>query len=173
MRASLAFALAALAPSAAGAEPAAELQHQLQADLGLAVIGLGNELPVARRVAIQLEGQIFGTYFLPWFDAGDAATGLGVEARATWFARPSGHGLYVLAYGRLDAVRVERGDLTADGFGTSGGAAVGWAFRLTRRLDLRLGLGVQYIHVRAETGGVRLGAKTPFPTLDAVLGYRL
>jgi hypothetical protein len=161
------------AAAAARAEPEAGLQHQAQADLGLAVIGLGYEVPVAARLALQLEGQIFGTYFLPWFDAGDNAKGLGAELRATWFARPSGRGLYVLAYGRLDAVRIDRDALTADGVGASAGGAVGWAFRLTRRVDLRVGIGAQYIYLRAETQGTRLGASTPFPTLDGVLGYRL
>lgn len=163
--------LAAAAPAAA--EPAPALQRQVQADLGLAVIGFGYEHPLAARLALQLEGQIFGTYFLPWFDAGDDATGLGAALRATWFARPSGHGLYVLAYGRLDAVRIERGDLRADGFAVSAGGAAGWSFRLTRRLDLRVGLGAQYIYMRAEAQGTRLGASTPFPTLDGILGYRL
>jgi len=171
----LAAAAAALAAAAApaAAEPAPALQPQVQADLGLAVIGLGYERPVAEHLALQLEGQIFGTYFLPWFDAGDNAAGLGAELRATWFARPSGHGLYVLAYGRADAVRIERDALTADGFAVSGGGAAGWSLRLTRRLDLRLGIGAQYLYARAETAGTRLGASTPFVTLDAVLGYRL
>jgi hypothetical protein len=121
--------LAAAAP--ATAEPAPTLRRQVQADFGLAVIGLGYEHPLAARLALQLEGQIFGTYFLPWFDAGDDATGVGAELRATWFARPSGYGLYLLAYGRMDAVRIERGDLRGNGFAVSGGGAVGWSFRLT------------------------------------------
>jgi hypothetical protein len=173
MRASIALSAVLAAAVPVAAEPATKLQRQAQADLGLAVIGLGYEVPIAARLALQLEGQIFGTYFLPWFDAGDDAKGLGAELRATWFARPSGRGLYVLAYGRLDAVRIDRDDLTADGVGVSAGAAVGWAFRLTRRLDLRVGAGAQYIYLRAETQGTRLGASTPFPTLDGVLGYRL
>jgi hypothetical protein len=163
--------LAAIAP--ATAELAPELPHQVQADLGLAVIGLGYEVPVAERLAIQLEAQIFGTYFLPWFDAGDDAKGLGAELRVTWFARPTGRGFYALAYGRLDGVRIERDERTADGLGVSGGAVAGWAFRLAPRLDLRLGLGAQYIYTRAEAQGTRLGASTPFPTADVVLGYRL
>jgi hypothetical protein len=172
MRAPIAVAAALAAAAPAAAEPTT-LQRQVQADLGLAVIGLGYELPVAAHLALQLEGQIFGTYFLPWFDAGDAGKGLGGQLRATWFARPSGRGLYLLAYARLDAVRIERDDLTADGFATSAGGAAGWSFRLTRRLDLRLGIGVQYIYMRAETQGTRLDTSTPFPTLDGVLGYRL
>lgn len=165
------------ASGAASAEPSAEpaLAPQVQLDFGLAVVGLGYEHPIASQLALQVEAQIFGTYFLPWFDAGDAGRGFGGELRATWFARPSGHGLYVLAYGRLDAVSIERDELRGDGLAVSGGAAVGWSFRLSRRLDLRLGLGAQYIYQRADadTGGARLGASTPFPTIDGILGYRL
>jgi hypothetical protein len=172
-RIAIVAALAAATAAPAAAEPASSLRPQLQADIGLAVIGLGYEHPVAAHLALQLEAQIFGTYFLPWFDAGDDATGFGGELRATWFARPSGHGLYVLAYGRLDAVRIERGDRRGDGFADSAGAAAGWSFRLSRRLDLRVGLGAQYIYMRAEAQGTRLGASTPFPTIDGVLGFRL
>jgi hypothetical protein len=174
----LAAAAHLAAPPTAAAEyrrpPPYKLQRQVQADIGLAVIGLGYEVPVARRLALMFEGQIFGTYFLPWFDSGDNAKGLGGQVRATWFQRPSGHGLYALGYGRVDAVRIDRDDLTANGIGISAGFAAGWAFRLTRRLDLRLGAGFQYIFLRGEAkDGTRLGASTPFPTLDAVLGYRL
>ena len=170
-RIAIILVLTAAAPAAA--EPATSLQPQVQLDFGLAVVGLGYEHPIAARLALQLEGQIFGTYFLPWFDAGERATGFGAELRATWFARPSGHGLYVLAYSRLDAVELERDDLRADATAVSAGAAVGWSFRLTRRLDLRVGLGAQYIYMRADAQGTRLGASTPFPTVDGVLGYRL
>ena len=163
---------AAHAEPAAGAPPA-ELRPQAQLDFGLAVVGLGYELPVATHLAIQAEAQIFGTYFLPWFDAGDAGKGLGGQVRATWFARPCGRGLYVVAYGRFDAMRIDRDDVTADGYGISGGAAVGWVFRLSQRLDLRVGAGVQYLYSHAEAQGATLGASTPFPTLDGVLGYRL
>ena len=81
----------------------------------------------------------------------------------------------MLAYGRLSAVSIERDELRGDGLAVSGGAAVGWSFRLSRRLDLRLGLGAQYIYQRADAdgAGTRLGARTPFPTIDGVLGYRL
>ena len=175
-------AVAAASGGAARAEPAApgaaeappvSLSPQAQLDFGLAVVGLGYERPVAAHLALAAEAQIFGTYFLPWFDAGDDGKGLGAQLRATWFARTSGRGLYVLAYGRFDAMQIERAGVTADGYGISSGAAVGWVFRLSPRLDLRLGAGVQYIYTRAEAQGVRFGASTPFPTLDGILGYRL
>lgn len=165
---------AVLAPLAPPPPPSPQkLEPQAQLDFGLAVVGLGYERPVAAHVALAAEAQIFGTYFLPWFDAGDDGKGLGAQVRATWFARPCGRGLYVVAYGRFDAMRIDGDGVTADGYGVSGGAAVGWVFRLSPRLDLRLGAGAQYIYTRAETQGVRVGASTPFPTLDGVLGYRL
>jgi hypothetical protein len=70
-------------------------------------------------------------------------------------------------------MRFDSDGVTADGYGVSGGVAVGWVFRLSRRFDLRLGAGVQYIYTHAEAQGVRFGASTPFPTIDGVLGYRL
>src|SRR5258705_3325714 len=81
---SLFVLLAVGAPAAAQPTDEPALRSQIQADLGLAVVGLGYERPVAAHVAVQLEAQIFGTYFLPWFDAGDDVQGLGFETRVTW-----------------------------------------------------------------------------------------
>jgi hypothetical protein len=173
MRTSLVVVTAVLAAAPASAEPPATLHQQVQADIGLAVIGLGYEVPVAAHVAVMAEAHIFGTYFLPWFDRGDDSKGLGGELRVTWFARPCGRGLYVLGYGRLDSVTITRDEREADGTGMSVGAAVGWTFRLSSRVDLRLGVGLQYIYTTARTEGIELGASTPFPTIDGVLGYRL
>ncbi len=138
---------------------------QLQADVGLTVADVAYERTVAPQVAVALEAGIFGTYFLPWFDLGDDVKGLNTGVRATWFSRPSRHGLYVTPYVRLAGVRGEddaRYVITV-------GAVVGWAFRLARRVDLRLKLGAQYIYVDADP----LGASTPFVAIDAVVGFRL
>ncbi len=148
-----------------GGPPHYELAPQLQADVGLAVIGIGYEYPIARHLAIMGEAQIFGTYFLPWFSAGDSVQGLGLQIRATWYFWPCGRGPYVMAFGRGDGVRGDAGD----GLGISGGAAAGWIWKLTEKLDLRLGAGAQYIHLQ----GGKLATSTPFPTLDAVVSYRL
>jgi uncharacterized protein DUF3575 len=172
MRAVAAVVVVLAAASSASAEPE-RLENQVQADVGLAVVGLGIEVPIADHVALMAEAQIFGTYFLPWFDRGDDAKGLGAQVRATWFQRTSGHGLYVMGYARMDAVRNARDMLEADGIGTSAGAVVGWSFRLTNRLDLRVGAGVQYIYMRSNTSGTLLGASTVFPTIDGVFGWRL
>jgi hypothetical protein len=159
-RAALLGALLGIArPTAADPAP------QVQADLGLAVIDVAYEHPVGAHESVGVEAGIFGTYFLPWFSAGDAATGAGGGLRASWFSRDTGRGLYVAPFFRV-------ADVGADGhsgLAVSGGAFVGYALALTRRLDLRLGGGAQYIHY--DFDGVR--ASTPFVALDLVVGYRL
>ena len=162
-------ALALLAASAAGADT---LRPQLQIDGGLSVIGPGYEHPVGARVAVQAEAFVFGTYFLPWFDAGDDVKGVGIGVRPTWFARESGRGLYVSPYVR--GVLVDNDSLFgADGRGFTAGIFAGWAFGLTDTLDLRVGLGAQYIRFSVDTAAGELSTSTPFIAIDAVLGYRL
>lgn len=159
-------------PSAAEADPATEAgRSQVQLDLGLAVIAAGYEHPVGGRLAIQGEAFVFGKYFLPWFDAGDDVVGAGAGVRATWFRSPGARGLYVAPFVRIARVsgELDGGEASGAGAAISGGAFVGWAFRPTRKLDLRIGGGVQYIHFDAGS----LSASTPFVALDAVVGYRL
>ena len=151
--------LAVAAPAAA--EPAA----QVQADLGLAVVGVGYEQPLGDHLAIMGEAQIFGTYFLPWFDAGTNVTGYGGEARGTWFRDESHHGLYATAYLRLDQVDAGNHD---PAFGFCGGGVAGWAFPVSR-LDVRVGAGVQYMRYRSAS----IDIDTPFAELDLIVGWRL
>ena len=147
----------------------ATLRPQLQADLGLSVVGVGYEQPIAGQLAIQAEVTIFGTYVLPWFGVGDRVAGFGGGVRATWFARTSGRGLYVTPYVRADRVSGDLDGMKGSGVAIAAGAFVGWSFGLTDRLDLRIGGGAQYIYVDADP----LAASTPFIALDAVLGYRM
>jgi len=149
------------------------LAPELLIDFGLAVIGPAYEHPVTDHVALLVEAHIHGTYFLPWFDRGDSAQGIGIELRPTWFANETGRGFYACAYARADAVSIDRGMLNAKGFGTSEGLVAGWTFGLGERLDLRLGLGVQYIYLGGDANGTHLGASTLFPTIDGLIGYRL
>lgn len=165
----LAIAAVALATATASAEPVRPGAGQVQADLGLSVVGLGYERALATHVALAGEAGIFGTYFLPWFDRGDDVAGLMVGARATWFARADHRGLYLTPYLRGVAVRGTAGGQSGDGVGVAAGVFVGWSVGLTRRVDLRVGAGAQYIRVDADP----LGASTPFVALDAVVGYRL
>lgn len=169
MRAALAIVtVTATAPAAAIAEPTA-LAPQAHADLGLSIVGVGYERPVTGHVAVQAQGGIFGTYFLPWFDRGDDVQGLEVGARVTWFARTSGRGLYVAPYLRGVAVRGERDGQAGRGLGFTAGAFAGWAFGLGERLDLRIGAGAQWIYVDADP----LTASTPFLAADILVGYPL
>jgi hypothetical protein len=151
--------LAVVAP--ADAEPPA----QVQADLGLAVVGLGYEQPLGDHLAIMGEAQIFGTYFLPWFDAGNNVTGGGIEARGTWFRGDHHHGLYVTGYLRYDEVSDEADHST---LGFCGGMVAGWAFPISA-LDVRVGGGLQYMRYESITTDI----DTPFIALDLVVGYRL
>lgn len=155
------------------AEVAVTAVPQLQADVGLTVIMLGYEHPVGTKVSMQAEVGIMGTYFLPWFDLGDDVKGFGGGVRATWFATPARRGLYIAPYVRVARISGEREEAAAtiEGTGTlvTAGAFAGYAFGLTNKLDLRLGLGAQYIYIDAGP----LGASTPFVAIDAVVGYRL
>lgn len=155
----------------AHAEPV-ERGPQLQIDGGLSVIGPAYEHPLPANLAVAFEAFVFGTYFLPWFDAGDDVKGLGIGVRPTWFARETGRGLYVTPYFR--AVAIDEASLVGfDGIGFATGAFVGWAFGLTDTLDLRLGAGAQYIHFHVDTDTGERGTGTPFVAIDATLGYRL
>lgn len=76
-----------------------------------------------------------------------------------------GRGVYVTPFVRVADV----GASGHTGVAVSGGAFVGYAFAATGRLDVRLGVGAQYIYY--DFDGVR--ASTPFIALDLVIGYRL
>ena len=148
------------------------LRPQVQIDGGLSVIGPAYEHPITEHVAIGVEAFAFGTYFLPWFDLGDDVKGFGAGVRPTWFAKTSGHGLYVTPY--LRVIGVDDESITSpSGVAITTGAFVGWALALSDKLDLRIGGGVQYIQFRADGPEERLSTKTAFIALDAVLGYRL
>ncbi|MEO8702719.1 MAG: hypothetical protein ABI867_21930 [Kofleriaceae bacterium] len=158
---------------AAAPADADELRPEVQADLGLSVIYAAYEHPVAEHVAVGVGAGLFGTYFLPWFDLGQEVLGLGIGGRVTWFANTSGRGLYVAGYVRGVGVRGDFEGDTGTGVGFTTGAFVGWSFGLTKKLDLRVGAGAQYIRFSYEVGDDRLSTSTPFVALDGVLGYRL
>jgi hypothetical protein len=151
---------------------AESLQPQVQIDGGLSVIGAGYEHPLGGHVALQGEAFIFGTYFLPWFDLGHDVKGFGVGVRPTWFARDTGHGFYITPYFRgvaVDAYLL----FGANGTGLEAGVFAGWAFRLSSKLDLRIGGGAQYIYFHVVNEDESRTTSTPFVALDAVLGWRL
>ena len=159
-------------PVACDGVPPIERHPQLQADLGLSVIQLAYEQPIGRHFAASLSAGVFGSYFLPWFDLGDKGIGVGGGLRVTWFARETGRGFYVAPYLRVHRVSGDHDDVHGTGLGFSTGVFAGWAFRLTSRLDLRIGAGAQYIrhHLDAPGGAT---SSTPFVALDALVGFRL
>jgi len=154
------------APRAATGDPGA-LTPALELDLGLAVVGAGYSHPVAERLALMAEAQVFSTYFLPWADAGDRVDGFGGQLRLTWFGCECGRGLYVTPYLRVDRVTAE--GAPGSGVGFTVGAAGGWVFGFGDRVDLRVGAGAQYLRYRVAPAEVA----TPFVQLDLVVAYRL
>lgn len=166
---SLTIVLALVIANAASAEG---LEPQIQADLGLSVVFAAYEYPVSSHIAVEAGGGLFGTYFLPWFDAGEDVMGFGGGVRTTWFSRASGRGLYVAPYVRAIRVGGELEGESGNGLAVTSGVFVGWAFGLTRSLDLRVGAGAQYIYSHVETAAGDLDTSTPFVALDLVVGYR-
>jgi hypothetical protein len=150
-----------------------ESHTQIQADLGLSVICAGVEVPMAKHLAVFVGAGVFGTYFLPWFDRGDNVIGGVGDLRVTWFPRTTdGHGLYITPYVRAGYAGGDDEDTGVHGAGAvvTAGAFVGYGFRLSNRLDLRVGAGGQYIYIGGDHG---VGASTPFVALDLALGIRL
>lgn len=145
---------------------------QIQADLGLSVIAGAYEHKTSTRTAVAIEGGVFGSYFLPWFDLGDKTVGGIGGIRATLFAQSDNRGLYITPYMRTGYTKGEDEDTGAKGGGfvMTAGAFIGYVFRPLTSLDLRVGGGVQYIYIDGDNG---VDASTPFVALDFTLGYKL
>jgi hypothetical protein len=167
MIAAVAGITCAVAP--ARADPVEELRPQAQLDLGLSVIYAAYEHPVSGHFALGAAAGTFGTYFLPWFSAGDNVIGFGGGLRATWFSSATGHGFYLAPFVRGNRVSGDKAGAHGTGFGGSIGMFAGWAFAVSHRIDARLGGGAEYFYVDAGP----LQASTPFIALDLVVGYRL
>lgn len=166
----LALGLVLLAGSAANAEPA----RQLQLDLGIGVVGVGMELPVADHLAIQLEATGFSTFFLPLIGGGVDVVGYGAGVRPTWLAGEDGRGLFVTPMFRLEHVGGEKATgERGHGLAIATGVTIGQAFRVSAKVDLRLGFGGQLIRYDLRTAGGPLTATVPFLAVDVVVGYRL
>lgn len=151
-------------PPYAGEAP---LRPALEADVGLSVIGLGYEHPVAAHVSVGAMAGITSTYFSPWFDQGDRTDGYVLGVRATWFARATGRGPYIAPF--LRGARITTDAESGAGLGVAAGAFVGWAWRVGRQVDIRAGVGGQYMDYRVRGTGI----DAPFIALDGVIAYRL
>ncbi len=149
------------------------LAKQLQLDLGLGVVGLGFELPIASHLLVQLEITGFSTFFLPLIGGGVNVLGAGGGVRATWIDGKDGRGLFVTPFFRFERVGGEKATgESGHGFAETAGITIGQAFRVTPKLDLRIGFGGQLIHYRLDTA-TPLTATVPFLAVDLVVGYRL
>jgi hypothetical protein len=169
LRSLVVLALALCAPQPARADAPEQLRPQVQADLGLSVIYAAYEQPLADHIALGVAAGTFGTYFLPWFDAGDNVIGFGGGLRATWFRSTTGHGLYLAPFVRANRVAGDKAGVHGTGLGGSVGLFAGWAFAVSHKIDVRLGGGVEYFYIDAGP----LQASTPFIALDLLVGYRL
>ncbi len=143
---------------------------QIQADLGLAVVGAAYEHPLDDHHAIAVGAQLFSTYFAPWFGIGDKVLGGGIELRFTRFLA---RGFYATPFVRSARVGGERDGASGTAFGFSAGAFIGRSFSIGNRVDVRIGIGAQYIRYRVETSAGRVGVLSPFVALDLMIGYRL
>lgn len=176
LRGAITAACLAVATDMAFAQPAdlpSPMRPQVQLDLGLSVITLNYEHPLPGSLAVSAGVGVFSTWFAPVFDVGDKFLGPGAELRLTRFFSDDGHGLYAGPFVRVSRAKGEREveDTTHEGttFGFTAGAFVGFGHGLTDRLDLRIGLGAQYMRFVTE----HVSVETPFLAIDAVLGYRL
>lgn len=162
----------AAATAPATAEEKSERPNAVQLDLGLAVVGLAYERMLLPWFAVQVEAQIFGTWFGPIFDL-PSMRGFGGQVRPTFFLTDDGpRGLYVAPFLRVDAVSTEKNDATGRGVGFSSGLFGGYSFVFGDRENLRLGLGAQYMSYVVDVAGERVAFKQLFPGLDLVVGYR-
>ena len=146
--------------------------NAVQLDLGLAVIGLAYERVLADTIALQLELQIFGTWFGPYFDYPNLS-GFGAQIRSSVF--PFGHaprGLYIAPFVRANRVTGEANGEMGSAVGASYGAFLGYSFLFWQRWNVRVGAGAQYMSYAVDAGATRLEMRTFFPALDLVAGVR-
>jgi hypothetical protein len=167
----LALAIGLATPAARAAEDAEARPNAIQADLGLAVIGLAYERALGHHLAIQVEAQVFSTWFGPIFDLPNF-TGAGGQIRPTVF--PLGDapfGLYIAPYFRVDGVTAEANGARGSSVGWSAGGFIGYSWRLFRVVDIRLGAGAQYLSYAVRAGATELAFRQAFPAIDIVVGY--
>jgi hypothetical protein len=146
--------------------------NAVQLDLGLAVVGLAYERILHPRVAVQLEAQIFGTWFGPIVDLPNMR-GFGGQIRPSLFLTGDApRGVYVAPFTRVDRVSSTANDVTGSAVGFSAGVFAGYSFLFAERFNLRVGAGAQYMSYVVDAAGTRIAFKTFFPALDLVVGYQ-
>lgn len=135
----------------------------VQADLGLAILGIGYERVLSPRFSVRVTGQ----YNRPWYTESDLHSAA-LEVRPFYFPLGRGPGgLYLSPYARVAFVRAQDGAAEpVTGPGWTAGATVGYGFRLPKRMLLRLGGGFQYWAYRLPAEPEDAGLGGPHIALD-------
>lgn len=141
-------------------------KNSVNADVGLAVLGLAYQRVLHPRVEIQLQAQ----FFSPWFVT-PGVGGLGFQLRPYFFLSGSAPaGVYISPFVRAAYVRGRIGEVEGAGPALSVGAAFGQSFLFARRVVVRGGLGLQYLayEVTSDAGTAKI--QTFYPTIDLSFG---
>jgi hypothetical protein len=158
-------------PEIANAQSRERPRNAIQADLGLAVIGLAYERVLTPYVGVQFEAQIFGTWFGPLFGFPNF-TGYGGQVRPTFFLFGTApEGLYLAPFLRVDQVSADAAGASGSGIGYSAGMFVGYSVLIAHHVNFRIGAGAQYVSYKIRAGTSEVQFQTLFPALDLVLGY--
>jgi hypothetical protein len=159
------------APAPAPAPQRPDHPNAMQLDLGLAVVGVAYERTFAPWLAVQVEAQIFGTWFGPAVDLPNLS-GLGGQVRPSFFVTDDApRGIYIAPFVRVDRVSAEVNAAKGSAVGFSAGAFGGYSFLIADRVNLRFGAGAQYMSYVVDVSGTRVAFKTLFPGLDLVVGF--
>ena len=157
---------AELRPSVPTPRAASARRNSVNADVGLAVLGLAYQRVVHPRVELQVQAQ----YFSPWF-VSSGVGGFGAQLRPFFFlsgAAPAG--VYISPFVRASYVRGRINDVEGGGLGLSAGATFGQSFFFARRVVLRGGVGLQYLSYEVASPLAKARIQTFYPTIDLSIG---
>ena len=166
LAASLLATAAGAQATAVGPRPSAPRKNSINADVGLAVLGLAYQRVLHPRVEIQLQAQ----FFSPWFVT-PGVGGLGVQLRPYFFLSGSAPaGVYIAPFVRAAYVQGRIGEVEGAGPAVSVGAAFGQSFLFARRVVVRGGLGLQYLSYEVRSDSAAAKIQTLYPTIDLSFG---
>lgn len=140
--------------------------------IALGVIGIGYERVLGAHVSLRLEGQ----YTRNWF-TGNNVWAVGGSLRPFFFFfRPAPGGMYISPFASVAYAQGESGMASARGVGWSAGGTIGYSWLLGRVVNLRAGVGVQYLSMEVSgesTSGAetRIGMRGVLPAADLSLGF--
>lgn len=141
-------------------------RNSVNADVGLAVLGLAYQRVVHPYVELQLQAQ----YFSPWFVTSGVG-GFGGQLRSYFFLSGTAPaGPYFSPFVRAAYVRGRIHDIEGSGAAWSAGATFGQSFVFARRVVLRCGVGLQYLSYEVSAGVAKEKIRTFYPTIDLTIG---